>query len=253
MATLADIRRHPVKGLGDEALASVSLSAGAPLPFDRFWAVAHGQSGFDPAAPDWRPCRETMRVSLEPDMAQARTRYDEATGRMTLSHPDLGEVEADPKTEGAKFCDWLAPLAGKKADGPYSLISAAPEALVDVREAHVSVASLSSLRALSDMAGVDLDMRRFRMNLWLDDLAPWEELDWVGREVSVGAARLRIIDRDERCIATHANPESGARDVEVTKVLYDRLGHMDFGLYAQVVADGDVAIGDVVSAGQVAS
>jgi uncharacterized protein YcbX len=40
-ARLAQIWRHPIKGHGREALPAVTLSAGATLPFDRAWAVAH--------------------------------------------------------------------------------------------------------------------------------------------------------------------------------------------------------------------
>lgn len=246
MGRLDGIRRHPIKGMGENRIERVELTAGAPVPFDRVWAVALGGSGFDKAAPSWRNCREMMRVSLAPEMSQVRVALDEGARRIGLTHPELGALEFDPDTrEGAALAAaWIAPLAERYDSGPFRLVSAAPAAMTDFEDTHVSIASLASLRALEEMAGAALDSRRFRMNLWLDDLAPWAELDWVGREIEIGGALLRVIKRDKRCAATHANPETGVRDVEITRILHDRLGHMDFGVYAQVVSGGPIQAGD---------
>ena len=57
-------------------------------------------------------------------------------------------------------------------------------------------------------------------------------------------ARLKIIMRDKRCNATTANPRTGTRDVQVPAILQQHLGHMDFGVYAQVTKGGTVRQGD---------
>jgi len=45
---LARICRHPIKGHGREDLASVVLSVGECLPWDRHWAVAHEAAQLEP-------------------------------------------------------------------------------------------------------------------------------------------------------------------------------------------------------------
>ncbi len=47
-----------------------------------------------------------------------------------------------------------------------------------------------------------------------------------------------------RCNATTANPATGKRDVQVPALLKQRFGHVDFGIYAQVVRGGTVRRGD---------
>ncbi len=49
------IYRYPVKGLTAEAMEEVALSPGATLPEDRRFALAQGDSAFDPAAPPGCP------------------------------------------------------------------------------------------------------------------------------------------------------------------------------------------------------
>ena len=43
--------RYPVKGLTAEALDSAEVEAGGCIPWDRAFALAQGDAGFDPAAP----------------------------------------------------------------------------------------------------------------------------------------------------------------------------------------------------------
>jgi len=97
--------------------------------------------------------------------------------------------------------------------------------------------------------GMSLDPRRFRGNIWLDGLSPWQEFDWVGREIAVGGARLKVVERVERCNATKSNPETGIRDAETLGALQSHFGHKDFGVYCQVVSGGPVAEGDPAGPG----
>jgi uncharacterized protein YcbX len=117
----------------------------------------------------------------------------------------------------------------------------------DAPFASISVLNLASLRALGQKLGQQLDPRRFRGNLWLDGLAPWEEFDLVGKTLSIGTARLEIVERITRCRATEANPDTGARDANTLRALEDGWGHQDFGVYAMVRTGGPIAIGDTVT------
>jgi uncharacterized protein YcbX len=240
---VAALWRHPVKGIGREALESVALSPGAPMPGDRAWALVH-EAGED--AEGWQPRRNFLVVASGPRLAQvtAETRGD----TLVLRHPDLPDLDLDPATEGERLVDWVRPLWPGDRPAPVRLLRAPPEGMADNGAAQVSVLSRASLRALSQRLGRPLAEERFRGNLILDGLAPWEEFDWVGREVRVGAVVMEVTERIERCRATEANPQTGARDAGVLRALEDGLGHRDFGVYATVRVGGTVAVGDAVVA-----
>ena len=246
-ASVATLCRHPLKGMGEERIEAVSLTAGQPMPWERVWAITHGAAVWDDSALAWQSCRNFVRQTELPRLAQIVLSFDEASERLHLSHPDLGEISIDPAAQGAALCTWLAPLAeGSVRAGPFHLRRVPGVSFTDVEQAHISLASTASLRSLEEMAGQSLDLTRFRMNVWIDGLAPWEELDWVGRKIRIGEAEIEIFARDERCSATTANPETGRRDVQVPALLRDRFGHMDFGVYASVTGSGSVRTGDPV-------
>lgn len=245
MASLAGLWRHPVKSVGHEALDTVALAAGACLPGDRVWAVAHGASAFDSGAPGWVGPNNFLRVTHAPRLAQVSARLDGR--RLHLMHPDVAALTAEPDTpEGADaIAAWAGALADGARPGPYRLAKAA-QAMTDVREPWVAVLSLASLRALSQRAGVTADPRRFRGNLWIEGCAPWEEGEWVGRVLTVGAVRLRVVDPIWRCRATEANPETGRYDAPMLDCLRAATGDTAFGIYAEVMDGGTVTVGDPV-------
>ncbi|MDH3667005.1 MAG: MOSC domain-containing protein [Paracoccaceae bacterium] len=247
-AHVAEIWRHPIKSLGAERVPSVDLVAGATIPYDRAWALAHEKTRFDFDAPEWTPCSAFLRCSIAPQFAAISARASD-DGKLTLSHPKLGEITIDPDdaADQARLIAWVTPIC-PEGPGPLRLAKVSGRGMTDTDFPSVSIKSLASLRALSQRMGTTLNPRRFRGNLWLDGLVPWEEFDWVGSEITVGGARLKVIERVERCNATKANPETGVRDADTLGALETHYGHKDFGIYAQVIAGATVSEGDPVSA-----
>ncbi len=244
---LAHICRHPIKSVGYEEIAQVTLTPGQPLPHDRAFAVAHEAAGFDRPA-GWAPKQRFLRGAAEGGLQAVRARFRDETGEITLNHPDRPPFTGLLPAGGDALVDWLRPLWPASRPAPARLVSRADGgALTDVPDPFVSVLSLTSLRILSRRMGQDLSIHRFRGNLWLEGLAPWEEFDLPGREITVGQARLRVVERITRCAATCANPDTGRTDADTLAALEEGWGHADFGVYAQVVEGGEVAVGDNVS------
>jgi uncharacterized protein YcbX len=55
-----------------------------------------------------------------------------------------------------------------------------------------------------------------------------------------------VVKRIVRCAATNIDPATGARDLTIPKTLQQTFGHADCGIYAEVIAAGDIAIGDAL-------
>ena len=239
---LARICRHPIKGHGREDLASVRLSAGACLPFDRHWAVAHEAAKL---VPGWNPCANFSRGAKAPELMAITCQLDEATGGVTLIHPSQGELRLHPDKPAdlQRFLAWVAPLTPASRAQPRQIVSAG-RGMTDSDFPSVSILSLASLRDLSARMGQDLSMDRWRGNLWIDGAAPFAEFDWIGREIAIGGAVLRVEERITRCRATMANPETGKIDADTLAGLQTHFGHQDFGVYATVISGGELALGD---------
>ncbi|HJV41457.1 MOSC domain-containing protein [Caulobacter sp.] len=249
-ARIAAIYRHPVKGFTPERLNAATLEAGACFPCDRLYAVEDGPSGFDPAAPDHVSKMKFTVLAKIPAVARARTAYDEDSGLFAAKaegRPDFaGDLRAP--TGRAAFEAWLAALLGDEARGPLKVIEGpGAHRFMDSRSGYVSIVNLASVRDLSEKVGRDLDPLRFRANLYVEGWPAWVENDWTGRTLSLGGATAEVLKPIVRCAATHVDPETGERDVDLVKALFDHYGHMFCGIYLNVTGGGVVAEGHLVA------
>lgn len=235
-----------MKSIGYEPLDRVALAPGAALPWDRHWAVAHENAKFEGNPEAWQRKLNFLRGVTQPDLMAIRSDLDEATGRLTLSHPRAETITLDAMTESARLLDWLAPLWGADLPAPRNVVHVPGQAMTDWPDPFISILGTGSLDALSDQAGAPLSPHRFRGNLWVEGWAPFEEFDLIGRTLRIGAAELEIRARITRCKATCANPETGLRDVDTLALLNGTYGHQDFGVYALVTRPGEIAAGDTV-------
>jgi uncharacterized protein YcbX len=253
---VAAIFRHPVKGFTPEPLNAVQLAPGEGFPFDRLWAVENGPSGFDPAAPAFVPKQKFTVLAQIARVAAARTRYDEATGVLHVTGPEgrefAGRLE-DPAACDA-FAAWLTELLGEDARGTLKVLKAPAEhRFTDHPLGQVSIVNLASVRDLGQRMGVELDPLRFRANLYVEGWPAWAENDWAGKPLMVGWARAEVFKPIVRCAATHVDPATAERDLDVCKALFDNYGHMFCGSYIRVTSAGGVGLGDAATAPEAAS
>lgn len=242
-ARVAHIFRHPLKAIGREELPRVSLAAGRWMPWDRVWAVAHHRARIEPDA--WAQKANFLRGVTEPRLMAATARLDEAAGRLCLAHPDAGalDIRPDDAADTPVLLDWLSRIWPADLPAPAHVYRTSQAHLTDVPDPWISVHNLATHRAVEQRVGRPLSIHRWRGNLWIEGLAPWQEFEWLGREIRLGGATLRVEERITRCKATMANPETGRRDADTLAALRS-WDHQDFGVYAVVVDGGDVARDD---------
>lgn len=246
MAAVTSLWRHPIKSHGREALAFVDLVAGESMPWDRRWAVTHGDTKFDAANPAWVMCRNFMIGTGTPSLAGLWAKLDTKTATVTLTHEQLGEITFAPDVaaEVARFVAWVTPICPPDGRQPQAIAALPARGHTDTDYASVSLFNSASHQEVEAKAGAKVEQERWRGNIWLDGLAPWAEWDWIGHEIAIGQTVLRVKEPIKRCMHTAANPQTGKRDIDTLSVLRDNWGHQNFGVYAEVIQGGTIRIGD---------
>ena len=137
--------------------------------------------------------------------------------------------------------------------GPLRVVEATEHAFADARrksnattDKYVSPINCASIAALEAAMGVPVDPIRFRANVYFDGASAWSEHDWIGFEITLGAARLRVISPITRCAATQVSPVTATRDLDIVAALGRAFGHINMGVYAEVLAGGETAVGDAL-------
>ena len=123
----------------------------------------------------------------------------------------------------------------------------------DVRP--VTLLGEASVRTLERESGLGpIDPRRFRLLIQFTSGTGHIEDTWEGLEAEVGTARLRVGAAVPRCAAVTRNPEAGKRDKPIVQAIKAYRGiqatgfgkGVPFGVYADVVQNGVVRVGDVL-------
>jgi len=247
-ATIQAIYRYPVKGLSPQPLATVRLSVGGTLPADRLYAIENGPCGFDPAAPAYFPKQRFLMLMRNERLASLRTEFDADTHVLTIASDGREAVRADLSSKEGRLAveAFFRTFVPNELTGPPKVLHAPGHSFSDVAKKVVSIINLASVQAVEGMTGVPVNPLRFRANVYVAGWPEWKEFDLLDREISLGTARLKVVKRIVRCAATNVDPDTGQRDLAIPKTLMQNLGHADCGVYAEVIAAGDMAVGDKV-------
>ncbi|WP_349369700.1 MOSC domain-containing protein [Salinarimonas sp.] len=251
---VAGLYRYPVKGLSPEPMARVALEAGAYVPGDRLFAIENGPSGFDPAAPTHQPKIKYLMLMRHEALARLATRYDGATGVLVIAEGAVERARGDLATDEGRAAieAFFAAYLGDALRGAPRILAAPPTyRFTDSRRGFVSIVNRATIAALEERIGAPVDQMRFRANVLIEDIEPWAEHDLVGRTLDgPSGLRLRVTARIDRCAATNVDPVTGIRDLQIPKVLMRTYGHVDCGVYAEVVDSGALAVGERLSVGE---
>ncbi|MBP2314185.1 MOSC domain-containing protein [Azospirillum soli] len=249
-ATVAAIRRYPVKGLSGQDLPAVDLASGQSLPFDRRFGLLHGPAALDPDFEGWRPNEDFFTLDRNEKLALLDTEFDEATQSLIIRRAgkQVSRGRLDQPMGRMLIEQFFAAYLAGAAPGLPKLAEAKGFAFTDREEAAISILNLASVRDLEErVAKQPVDPRRFRANLMIDGLEPWVERQWIGGLLRIGGATLRICDHTECRPACEVNPATGARDLNVLPILERGYDHTQCGVYARVVEGGRVTLGDPVA------
>lgn len=237
---VAGIHRYPVKSLAGESFDAVELAPGRGLRNDRRYAFVPADAGAARPEPGWRPKTRCIALVCHAAPARLAARYDDGAEMLVLSTGGREIVRGVPERSADRAAIEAAAAAELSREvGGLALVAAGDgKMLTDVDAPLVSLVNLASVRALGEAVGAAVDPLRFRANFYFEVGAAWAERDWAGKQIALDGVRLEIVDVTERCAAIDVNPATATRDLRLLNGLADRLGHVEMGVYAKVIAGG---------------
>ena len=261
MVSVVALYRYPVKGLTPEPCDELTVLDSGAVAGDRVLALLPADDDGEPDRGTWWNPKRFIALKTTPELTRLEVRFDAdaATLRATLDGELLVEAGLDHEGReriGAALTEFVrgldrSPLRGHPEREPLRLVGdPARPAYADHVSRHISVIGRSSLEALAQAMGSEIDERRFRGNVMVEGTAPWEEFGWAGRRLRIGAMEFEVQQPIVRCVVTHANPDSGERDLDVMNTLTQVFGHEQplMGVLAVPAAGGGpLELGDEVA------
>ncbi|WP_299555804.1 MOSC domain-containing protein [uncultured Tateyamaria sp.] len=250
--TIIQLNRFPIKGLSAERLKTVMLAEEEGFPGDRLFGFARFNSGFDPKNPKPLPKDRFVVLLKVAGLAGLKTVFHDESQVLEIANKDEVEVfdmrDPEQSAAAARFLDEKLNLPDSE---PPTFVSSAPHRFTDVSVVSpqmmsaISVINLNSVRDFEARVGANIHVDRFRANIVVDGLPPYQELEAMDATLTFGDVSFRILSRTKRCAATEVNPDTAERDLKIPYLLRKELGHMDMGVYVEVASGGTLNAGQV--------
>ena len=243
----------PVKGLALHHPASIRVDETGAVG-DRIFFLADQRSSL-------------VSVAKTGALVGITAEYDVPTQRLTLREGDTVLADDEVRLGAAIDSDFFAfrTAPGRIVEGPFAAIlsdrAGRPLKLVqgtDTLRGHdvepLSLLGQGAIDRLSEIAGVPVDARRFRMLIEFDGGEPHVEDTWLGRSIQIGDATLVGGGPVQRCAGTTRHPDTGLVDLKTLALIGEYRGRQDsvfglgfnFGVYARCVVPGEIRVGDDV-------
>jgi uncharacterized protein YcbX len=228
------IFRYPVKSMGGERLKVAKLG----------WYGLDGDRRLAFRRIDDRGGFPWVTASKLPDLLLFAPHRREDGGQ--------GDVPTHVRTpdddEMPVFGEDLATEVGRRYGAPVQMMQL-NHGIFD--EASISVIAFDTVREIGRLAGMSLDVRRFRPNVVVRLLrpVPFQEDEWLGGVLSFGegddAPAITVTMRDVRCSMVNLDPDSASPAPEVLRAVV-RANQNNAGIYGAVTRIGRLVVGQTI-------
>jgi uncharacterized protein YcbX len=259
---VASLRRYPVKSMLGETVGSLFVDE-CGAEGDRRLALVDAVTGHVASAKQARLWRGLLKCTA-----------NAAAGRVGIELPDGTRVAADdPGVDDvlSRLTGRTVRLVGRRPEGatlerpdPERLLELGLDAEVGGRILEIAQATPGDsftdeapLHAITTatLEHIGVEALRYRPNLVIATpprYPPYGENDWVGKEVAVGEARLRVLTATSRCVVPTLEHGALPRAPHALRIpaaenRWDTGGHGPqpcAGAYLEVLTAGVIRVGD---------
>lgn len=226
--------RYPVKSMAGERLEAATLG----------WHGIEGDRRLAFRRVDSCSGMPWLTASRFPELLLYRPfRHDDGSQAEIPTHvrtPDGAELPV--------FSEELAADVQRRCGTPVQMIHYRNGIFDD---ASLSVIASDTMDEIGRLAGLSLDLRRFRPNVItrLSRPSSFQEDEWVGGVLSFGegadAPAISVTMRDLRCAMVNLDPDTARPAPEVMKAIV-RVNQNNAGIYSTVTRTGEMRLGQTI-------
>ena len=114
----------------------------------------------------------------------------------------------------------------------------------------VSLLNVQSIDDFQKKIDKKVEISRFRGNICIDGVKPWEEQEWVGKIVKINNVSFKVEKKIPRCVAINLKPQTDDNSLNLLQALKKTYNHFDMGIYLTALDDGKIKVGNQIEINQ---
>jgi len=175
---------------------------------------------------------------------------DENKLTLYLKEKKIIEINLQNDSEHILLCEKLIEIE-EKIRPPTYLLQNKEFPFFDTthsKETHntISLINLNSIKDLSKSLREEIEYERFRGNIYIENIDPWKEREWIGKIVTINNVRFVVDSHIPRCSATNLKPNTDINTINLPLEINKIYNHSDMGVYLKPLENGLIQIDDKI-------
>ena len=110
----------------------------------------------------------------------------------------------------------------------------------------ISLINLNSIKDFEKKISKNVELERFRANIYINGLDAWEERNWINKTLEINNIKFKVIKEIPRCSATNIKPNSSKYNLSVPLLLKQFYNHINLGIYILPLNNGNIKLNDEI-------
>jgi hypothetical protein len=227
---ITKLYKYPIKSLTPSKSESLTLNENGYIEGDRLFGFRFKDAG---SRDDFEWQKKTSFAALMhmPQIAKLNVEFDDKKRELIIKYDVNTIIKANVDTQKNEIEDRFTEFV---INSDTDLIKNFPQRFPfvfigggnsnhfhDTRDGGVTLHSQESLNDLNKRLGYEVEHTRFRSNIIIEGINPWEEFDWIGKNIEINGLCFKVEKTVNRCLAINCNPGNGIRDKNVLKSMLD--------------------------------
>jgi len=239
----------PVKSISFEESESLNVLTDRGIESDRIFAFVQNLDSNsiknlieDPKS---RKLNNFLTLKNSPELNQYNFTY--AKNKLILKKKDEIIITINPfsKNEKKLLCDKINQIILK--DKKLDLLMDEKNPFFDTMPNNsISLINKKSISDFSNKISTNIEIERFRANIYIDGIAAWEERDWIGKTININNINFFVSDEISRCSATNLKPSTDIVTINLPNQLKKTYDHINMGLYIVPQQNGVISKEDKI-------
>ena len=249
MIKIENLFYSPVKSISFEESESLNVLTDRGIESDRIFAFVQNLDSNsiknlieDPKS---RKLNNFLTLKNSPELNQYNFTY--AKNKLILKKKDEIIISINPfsKNEKKLLCDKINQIILK--DKKLDLLMDEKNPFFDTMPNNsISLINKKSISDFSNKISTNIEIERFRANIYIDGIAAWEERDWIGKTININNINFFVSDEISRCSATNLKPSTDLVTINLPNQLKKTYDHINMGLYIVPQQNGVISKEDKI-------
>ena len=249
MIKIENLFYSPVKSISFEESESLNVLTDRGIESDRIFAFVQNLDSNsiknlieDPKS---RKLNNFLTLKNSPELNQYNFTY--AKNKLILKKKDEIIITINPfsKNEKKLLCDKINQIILK--DKKLDLLMDEKNPFFDTMPNNsISLINKKSISDFSNKISTNIEIERFRANIYIDGLDAWKERDWIGKTININNIKFFVSDEISRCSATNLKPSSDIVTINLPNQLKKTYDHINMGLYIVPQQNGVISKEDKI-------